>query len=59
MSRFQVAHEIERLNTDQFTDRLDVLGLDPGRLPSIINRITRAIFQASTTGSHEATGGGR
>jgi putative nucleotidyltransferase with HDIG domain len=47
MTRFQVAHELERLNTDRFTKRLKRVGLSPEHFPIIIDRIPRAVFQGS------------
>ncbi len=49
MSRFQVAHEIEKINTDQLKERLNVLGIDQDKLASIVDRIPRAIFQLSVS----------
>lgn len=44
MSRFQVGYELESLNTDMFTQRLDVLGLKPNQFYDMISRIPPSVF---------------
>ena len=46
MSRFQVAYEVERLETGQLADKLKGIGLKPEQLSEMIERIPQAIFQA-------------
>jgi putative nucleotidyltransferase with HDIG domain len=46
ISRFQVAHEVEKLETGQWADRLKGIGLKPEQLSEMIERIPQSIFQA-------------
>ena len=48
MSRFQVAQELERINTDRFKKRLTSVGLRPEHFPIIIDRIPRTVFNGSS-----------
>lgn len=44
MSRFQVGHDLERLNTDALALSLQAVGLSPSEFPVIVDLIPRKIF---------------
>jgi putative nucleotidyltransferase with HDIG domain len=44
MSRFQVGHELDRLNTDMFAQRLDILGFKPNQFYDMVSRIPPSVF---------------
>ncbi len=45
MSRFQVGHDLERLNTDALALSLQAVGLSPSEFPVIVDLIPRKIFR--------------
>jgi putative nucleotidyltransferase with HDIG domain len=47
MSKFQPHHELEQLDTEKLSDRLNRLGLNADHFPILIDRIPRNIFQSS------------
>ena len=47
MSRFAVGHELERLNTNQLTSRLQKVGLHPEQFPLIVESIPDQILTGS------------
>ena len=48
MSRFQVGHELECLNMDNLSLRLQKIGLKPSQFPTLIDLIPQKIFDASS-----------
>ncbi len=50
MSRFQVGQELECMNMDQFSSRLERLGLSPSQLPVLVDLIPQQIFDVSPEG---------
>lgn len=46
MSRFQVGQELECLNMDQFSLRLEKVGLSASQLPILVDLIPQQIFDA-------------
>ena len=48
MSKFQVHHELEQLDTEKLSDRLNRLGLNSDHLPILIERIPKNIFQSAS-----------
>jgi putative nucleotidyltransferase with HDIG domain len=51
MSRFQVGQELECLNMNQFSSRLEKLGLSPSQLPVLVDLIPQQIFDAPSNGT--------
>lgn len=47
MSRFQVGQELECLNVDQFSYRLEKVGLTPSQFPILVDLIPQQIFNPS------------
>jgi putative nucleotidyltransferase with HDIG domain len=47
MNRFQVGHELECLNTDNLSQRLQKIGLTPSQFPILIDLIPQKLFEAS------------
>ena len=47
MSKFQPCYELEQIETEKLPDRLDLLGLNAGDFPALIDRIPKNIFQSS------------
>jgi HD-like signal output (HDOD) protein len=47
ISRFNVGQELERLNTDALSERLQKVGLQPEQFPAIIDSMPQQVFQAS------------
>ncbi len=47
MSRFIVGQELERLNTDSFSERLDIVGIKPDRFPEVIEELSDIILNLS------------
>jgi putative nucleotidyltransferase with HDIG domain len=48
MSKFQAHHELEQINTDKLSARLNRLGLNADHFPILIDRIPKNIFQTSS-----------
>ena len=44
MSRFQVGQELERIDTDQFSSRLEMVGLTPSQFPILVDLIPQGVF---------------
>lgn len=44
MSRFQAGQELECLNMDQFSSRMETVGLSPDQLPMLVDVIPQQIF---------------
>jgi putative nucleotidyltransferase with HDIG domain len=49
LSRFMVGHELDRLNTDDFTSRLNCLGLTPEQFPALIEELAGDLFHLSAS----------
>jgi putative nucleotidyltransferase with HDIG domain len=49
LSRFMVGHELDRLNTDDFTERLNCLGLTPEQFPALIESLAEDLFHLSVS----------
>jgi putative nucleotidyltransferase with HDIG domain len=49
LSRFMVGHELDRLNTDDFTARLNCLGLTPAKFPELIEHLAEDLFHLSVS----------
>ncbi len=47
MSRFIVGQELERLNTDSFSERLDTVGIKADRFPKVIEELSDIILTLS------------
>lgn len=47
MSKFQPCYELEQIETEKLPDRLDLLGLNAGDFPALIDRIPKNIFHSS------------
>lgn len=47
ISRFNVGQELERLNTDTLSERLQKVGLRPEQFPEIIDNMPQQVFQTS------------
>ncbi|MBW2492245.1 MAG: HDOD domain-containing protein [Deltaproteobacteria bacterium] len=48
MSKFQAHHELEQIDTEKLSDRLNRLGLSSDHFPMLIDRIPRNIFQSAS-----------
>ncbi len=48
MSKFQAHHELEQLDTEKLSDRLNRLGMNSDHLPILIDRIPKNIFQSAS-----------
>jgi len=47
LSRFMVGNELDRLNTDDFTARLNKIGLTPEQFPAILEQLSGVLFNLS------------
>lgn len=48
LSRFMVSNEMDRLNTDYFSERLNKIGLTPEQFPAIIEKLSEEISNLSS-----------
>ena len=48
MSKFQAHHELDQIDTEKLSHRLNRLGLNDSHFPMLINRIPKNIFQTSS-----------
>jgi len=49
LSRFMVGNELDRLNADDFDERLNRIGLAPEQFPSLIEKLSGELFNLSLT----------
>ena len=49
LSRFMVGNELDRLNTDDFTARMNCIGLTPKQFPELIEHLAEDLFHLSVS----------
>jgi hypothetical protein len=47
LSRFMVGNELDRLNTDDFAERLSRIGVKPEQFPAIIEKLSGELTNLS------------